>query len=604
MVALRDAGQRWGLSGAGGRDRGSRWRDSRWWKLTGLCVGLNTLEMVLVAAFDHGARPDLAPQASAIAPFGVFGDLRWVSVYHDSWAAAASELAAMLVVRGSLTAVSIALAWPAHLPRPGAGTLWRRGLFATALAAVLLLPSVTLLFGSAVVPVSWLFLAAVPTALLVASIVHPAAVSADWWRRVAAARAVGWVALAFVTLSLASAAMDALPIAFWPVVAALGGLFNAWSWIGLVSAVVDRRPAAHMVPVGALATLVLTGTVVSGTVLGFNLARSAGASTVGIASPAPPRTSTGPAVLVVSGYGSMWEGEISHPIPGDFLEERFSYRGLGPQGEPLPYTSADTTKPIPTLDRMLLEQVAWLHARTGQRVAVVAESEGALVAKTALLADPSPAVVALVMASPLESPGRVWYPTAGDHGWGVASNEAMGLISDALQGVAPIDLSPDNPWLASLDRQAPVMDRAMSCPMAGVRQFALLPLADATVAPAPQMLPFPSVVLPAFHGGLLGTASGEQVVSQVLEHRPVDKDRWLALADQAISYAASAWQVPSLVPSEYPGAGHSPAGGSLSCRQAATKLRAALSALGPSHHRHAGAPMWAARTFSIAHRSN
>ena len=332
-----------------------------------------------------------------------------------------------------------------------------------------------------------------------------------------------------------------------------------------------------MVPVAALAALVLVGSVVSGTVLGFDSARRAGASTVSRYEGATSRAGAGLAVLIISGYGSRWGGQVGHPIPGNFVEQRFSYRGLGPCGEPLSYTSADTAKPISELDQMVLAQVASLRARTGQRVAVVAESEGALAAKTALLADPRPAVAALVMASPLQSPGRVSYPTTGDHGWGVASNEAMRLIGDAFQGVAPIDLSPDNALLASLDRQAPVLEDAMSCPIAGVRQFVLLPLADATVAPVAQKLPFPSVVLPAFHGGLLESASGEQVVSRVLRHRTVSQDELLALADQAISYAASAWQVPSLAPSDYPGAVHGRTGGTggpSSCNQVAAELRA------------------------------
>jgi len=544
------------------------------------------VETALVATFERGAHPDLAPQASAIAPFGVFSDLRWVSVYHDSWATAAAELAAMVVVRGALTAWSIALAWPAHLPRPTLGALLRRGIFATALAAVLLLPSVTLLFGLAVVPVSWLFLAAVPTALLVALIVHPAAVSADWWRRCVAPRAVGWVALAFVTLSVASAAMAALPVVFWPVVAVLGGLFNAWSWVGLVHAVADRRPAQHIVPVSALATLFLIGSVIGGTVLGFNLASGAGASTVGTGAPAhttaakvtsarvPTAASTKLAVLIVSGYGSSWDGQASHPIPGNFVEVRFSYRGLGPQGRPLPYSSRDTAKPILELDRMMLAQVASLHTRTRRPVAIVAESEGALVAKTALLADLGPAVSVLVMASPLVALGRVWYPATGNSGWGVASNEAMRLIGGAFQGAAPINLSPDNPLFASLDRQAPLLENAMSCPIAGTRQFALLPIADATVAPVADALRFPSVVLPAFHGGVLETASGELIVSRVLEHRPFSRDQLLVLAAEAISDAASAWQVPSLVPSDYPEVVRS---GQSYCGQVATAFRAALS---------------------------
>lgn len=565
---------------------------ARRWGLVGLCVGLNLLEATLVAAFGHGTHPDLAPQASAIAPFGVFGDLRWVSVYHDSWPSVSAELLGTLVVRGLLTALSIGLAWPLKVARPARPTLVRRGLMATGLAAVLLMPSVTLLFGIAVVPVSWLFLAAVPTALLVAFIVHPAAVSADWWRRLVSARAVGWVAGSFVTLSVASALMAASPAALWPVIATLVGAFNAWSWVGLVHTVVERRPARHIVPFPGLAALGLAGIVIGGTVLGFSMTqgpsvgRAGGPASAGTsgraaappnATPARPsaaRHQKGPALLIVSGYGSRWDGLPDDPIPGGYIEERFSYKGLALDGLPLAYTSADTAKPLARLDRMLLAQVAALHRRTHRDVDVIAESEGALVSKTALLARPDPAVKLLVMASPLESPGRVSYPTGGADGWGVASNAAMQLISDAVQGVAPINLSPDNPLFASMDHEAPVLENAVSCPLAGARQYALLPLADATVTPATGQLPFPSVVLAAFHGGLLETPSGQDVVADILEHRPLAKDPLLKLADVAISYAATAWQVPSLTPSDYPStsAKSQTAGPGPGCTQVAREL--------------------------------
>lgn len=554
--------------------------------LMGLCVGLNVLETCLVGAFGHGSHPDLAPQASAVAPFGVFGDLRWVSVYHDSWPALAAELVGTLVVRGFVTALSIGLSWPTNLPQPRPGALLRRGVLATALAAVLLLPSVTLLFGMAAIPVSWLFLAAVPTALLVAMLVHPAAVSPDWWRRVVSARAVGWVVCAFIVLTLSSAVMAGLPEAFWPLVAVLSGLFNAWSWTALVHAVVDRRPARHTVPVAALTAVVVAGTIVGGAVLGFSAARNAqpkrvtaAAHPAGNASPVVKGTSPerpkGPALLIVSGYGSTWDGQPDHQIPGNYIEERFSYRGLGVGGSPLPYTSTDTAKPLATLDRMLLAQVSALHSRTGLTVAVVSESEGALVAKTALLAEPDRAVSVLIMASPLESPGRVSYPTRGD-GWGVASNAAMRLISDAFQGISPVDLSPDSALLSSLDHDAPLLENAMSCPISGVHQFALLPLADATVSPAAEKLPFPSVVLAAFHGGLLETASGEKVVADVLRDRPVTDDQLLALADAAIAYAATAWQVPSLTASDYPNTVTTGAANGPGCGTVARELRAGI----------------------------
>ena len=281
--------------------------------------------------FDHGASPELAPQASAIAPFGVFGDLRWISVYHESWPGLVVEVAAMLFVRGALTAYSVFLAWPAHVPSPSGRRLLSRGVFATALAAVLLAPSVVLLFSLATVPVSWLFLAAVPSALLVAFIAHPVGVSNDWWRRLFAPRALGWVLLAFLTLSLASAAMAVAPPVLWPVISGLTGLFNAWSWVGLVHVVVDRRPARYVVPAVPLATVALVGVVIGGTVLGFAHVRDvkADASPLGVAgaSTGPP-AGTGQPVLIVSGYGSSWDGRDRHPVPGNFLEEPFSYRGL------------------------------------------------------------------------------------------------------------------------------------------------------------------------------------------------------------------------------------------------------------------------------------
>jgi hypothetical protein len=151
----------------------------------------------------------------------------------------------------------------------------------------------------------------------------------------------------------------------------------------------------------------------------------------------------------------------------------------------------------------------------------------------------------------------------------------MRLLSDAFQGVAPVDLSPDNPFLASLDGEATVLEKAMSCPINGTRQFALLPLADATVVPVAEKLAFPSVVLPAFHGGLIESPSGEKVLSRVLLNQPVSDDRLLQLTDDAISYASAAWQVPSLAQSDIP-APQRRAGIAPSCPQVAAQLRGAV----------------------------
>jgi len=545
------------------------WRGtSRWWQLAAVCVGANMAELGLVT-MSHGTGAELMPQASAVPPFGVFSDLRWVSVYNNSWPTFAAEVAAMLLVRTALTAISVLLAWPSHLPSPSGRALLGRSGLATALSAALVYPSVVLLFASAVAPVSWLFLTAVPLSVLVALVVHPIGMSADWWRRPLSLRALGWVVLVFATMSLAGALVATLPEWLWPLVAVASGFSNAWSWRGLVGAVVERRPSHLIVPVVPLAVLALVGGVIGGTVTGFHDARQAAAEDKPAAAAAP--NTGGQPVLFVSGYGSSWDGQVQDRLPGDFAEEQFSYRGLSPTGEPLAYSGADTVKPVPELDQMLLAQLKSFYEKTGKKVDLVAESEGAVIAKTALLAQPGAPVAALVMASPLEAPGRVSYPTSGDRGWGAATDAAMHLVSKALGAVSTVALSPTSAFIASLDTEGPLLERAMSCPVAGVQQFLLLPLADATVVPPKEGLPFPSAVVPAFHGGLLEDPSTDKVISQVLSGGPLERDVPLHLAEQAISYAAGAWQVPSLVTSQYPpgvlGVGSTP-----SCAKVVAKL--------------------------------
>jgi hypothetical protein len=61
---------------------------------------------------------------------------------------------------------------------------------------------------------------------------------------------------------------------------------------------------------------------------------------------------------------------------------RYSYRGITAAGELLPYTPADTQQSLLVSAARLGGQVAALHRAYGQPVTLVAESEGALVART------------------------------------------------------------------------------------------------------------------------------------------------------------------------------------------------------------------------------
>ena len=178
---------------------------------------------------------------------------------------------------------------------------------------------------------------------------------------------------------------------------------------------------------------------------------------------------------------------------------------------------------------------------------MVAESEGALVAKTALLAEPGFPVAMLVMASPLEDPGPVSYPTSGDKGWGVASDEGMRLLSEAFQGISPVDLSPNSPFLhfSSCPRRRswrkPSRARSPAsasspCCRSPTRRLCRRPRSSRSR----QWCCLPSMA------GSSTTRPGRRCCRGSCQNCPVSEDQLLQLADEAISYAASAWQVPSL----------------------------------------------------------
>jgi hypothetical protein len=521
------------------------------WLLLIVCVFPPVFESVLVLLLIPGSYPTLAPQASAVAPFGVFHDLRWLSVYANSWLSFGALAGTILVARGVLTGLSVRLAWPAATPPPAMGRLLLRGVGATAFAALLLAPSVALLFALAVVPVSWLFLAGVPLALGVALVVHPIAITGGWWKHAIPLRALGWVALSFVVLTGAAAAIAFVPHWVDFVIDVVVGVFNARAWVGMVGAVVEPRHVRGLVPAVPVALALMVAIVVVGSVNGFTHVnpRNTGGDTQNVSS-APARGER--AVLVVAGYGSHWDGTERHPFPGQFFEEQFSYLGLGRSGQPLPYTSAETVQPLEKLDAEMASQVAELSEESGRRVDIVAESEGALVTATYLVSYHDPPVSTAVLASPLIEPGRVSYPLGSSSaGFGLASRYAMQLLGSTYQSVAPIDLSPQSAFLESVDEFAPLLQRVLSCPAPGVRKFAFLPLADATAAPLHVTLPFRSVVVPAFHGGLVGSLSTDPLIAQVLKGGEPNGSGALRDLDTVIAASAAAWQVPALAPSDY-----------------------------------------------------
>jgi hypothetical protein len=543
--------------------------ESSLWSHPGLlavCIALPMIEVGLLWGVGLTSALGIAPSITAPVPFAIFHDLRWLMVYHNSWLGFALEAVAMLAFRGGLTALLVWLAWPRGVAIPSPAVLLRNAILFTVISAVLLVPWVGLLFGLAVMPISWLFFTAVPPVLAVGLLIHHGVVRSGW--HAPAARTTGWVALTFAVLTLSGAALSASPAALRLPVAAAAGLFNAWAWNGIVNVLALRQVPRRAVPLVPIALVLLLAVVATGAGLGFRASVSNGGSTLSRA----PYASGGRPVLLVSGFGGAWDGVPRNWLPGELDERRFSYRGQDGSGQPLPYSAADTHHTLPELVKTMAAQVDALHRQSGQEVAIVAESEGALVAKTYLAATPNAPVDELVMLSPLVQPARVWYPSRGQDGWGLVSGWELREIGGLFRDLSGADITADMPVVRSLLDHGPAVRDLLACPLPDTRQLALFPLADAVATPHPSEIGIPSEVVPAFHGGLLADDGIRKAVSTYLEDGKVAPATVWPVAQQILRASAAAWQVPEL-PLTLNRGWTGPGGRSPSCDAMAASLR-------------------------------
>src|SRR6185437_15685847 len=173
--------------------------------LIAFAAGGAMAEATLLSFLAPSARP-LAPQVTALPP---------LAAYHD-------------------------LPWPHQpaLPRPSfLGSLLSCALL-TVLTGLVMSPVVTLMFGVALLPFSWPYLAAVPILLGTAAALSSGGVGQAWWRRLPPARTAAWVIATFGVLSLASALMTRLSTPGIIAVAGLAGIVDARAWYGLTAAAV------------------------------------------------------------------------------------------------------------------------------------------------------------------------------------------------------------------------------------------------------------------------------------------------------------------------------------------------------------------------------
>jgi len=558
-------------------------------------------EAGLLIALAPDARA-LAPQATALPPLAVFHDLRWLYASQHSWLGFGLLLAAIVLGRSALNTVLIRLAWPKGAAAPSMRDLLRRTLAVTAFACLLLSPLVSLTFGVAILPFSWPFLAMIPALLMIALPLSHAGMVSDWWRVLPPLAAVGWLLAEFAVLSAAAALTGDLPTAAAVPVAGLAGLVNARAWYATTRALArpqrharlrpgwlvlqlgwlalplagamppmaaleyTPKPAspphagtAHRIPAAPLALAVAIALLIALTRAVFVF--SGPGTGPGAGTGVVPEAAYGPSapgqaahavtiggrrahhpVLEILGFGSSCcarDSALARAMPGTQVE-LFSYRGLTRSGQPLPYEPADSNLPLPDLGDLISAQVWRLHDETGQPVDIVAESEGTLGVDAMLARHPAAPVGSVVLLSPIVAPGQARYGnTAGS---GMVTGGELNAVVWFIGGLSPFGTSGAERLIDSVNSVgARFASEAAEDPP--VRVMELVPLADAVTLPACH-LPPNVLVLPAFHGELLGNPAALRMVRSFLGYRPVHGAAGLRGTAEIMAAAAAAWRMP------------------------------------------------------------
>jgi hypothetical protein len=523
--------------------------------LAATTAGLALGELAILSLLGPVTGLAAAPQVSAPTPFDLFHDLRWIAVYTPSWFAVAAAIIGFLVARAVVTSVIVGMAWPRSTSPPPRRELLRRATWATGIVAVVLVPWVIMLFATAVFSLSWTWITAVPVVVMISLVVHHAAITTDWWRIRPPAASASAILVAFATVTLVGAVIAAGPGWLrWPA-ALVGGLVNGWCWLRITHAVAPRLVGARPMPprrrpFAVVALGAILALVIGGAAAGFAIAIALERGRDPI--PVAGVNRAGIPVLVVRGFNSSWDGVTRRWVRGDVRIVRFSYAGLDAGGRPRPYAREATHATVRTLARRMADQVDALADASGQRIGIVAESEGALIALTYLLGTPDAPVDAIVALSPLPEPGRVSYPAPGRVGWGVAAGAAVDAVAAVVGGLGPVDVRASTPLFRSIVEQAPLFQGLLRCRARGVRQLVVLPFDSGLAAPIPATVEIPYVVRPAFHGGLLGDDETARLVARVLRGDAVGSYAGWRTVDHVVQALASPWQVASLAKSLEP----------------------------------------------------
>ena len=581
--------------------------------LIAFAAGGAMAEAALLSFLAPSARP-LAPQVTALPPLAAYHDLRWLFAFNQPWLGFTGALVLLVVARSAVDAVLVMLAWPREtepdIPRPRFLPSLLSCAVLTVLVGLVMSPVVTLMFGVALLPFSWPYLAAVPILLGTAVALSQGGVGQAWWRRLPPARTAAWVIATFGVLSLASVLMTHLDTPGIVVVAGLAGVVDARAWYGLTAAAVrgaaERPPHSWQwraalwrirralrsrtswVPVAPLAAvmvlalvvgmarLAFTGTVrfapgagdvVAGAVTGDSgdgqaaaagaaggaSAASAGGSTSATSAPGGTRSASAGkvsgAVLVVAGFGSncCHGANALRAAEPHMLVRQFSYLGLNAAGQPIPYGRAEDLS-IQVLGDRMAAQVDKLYQQARTPVDIVAESEGTLGLYAMLARHPHVPIGSVVLLSPIVEPGQA------GQGVDTVPGAALTTLNDLVGGMSPYGRSGAQALIESVSEVGASYFATVSRDT-GRPWLAVVPLANAVTLPA---CPWPPnvIFIDAFHGGLLGDRSVQQMVEAFLASGKVPdselaklvggNQRDLRSAAQLIAAAAAAWRMPDL----------------------------------------------------------
>jgi hypothetical protein len=538
--------------------------------LIAFAMGGAMAETMLLLIVAPAAAP-LGPQLTAVPSIAAYHDVRWLFAGQQSALTFALGGLVLLIVRAALDTALLRLAWPrvpggtANAPSVVTAFFSCAGL--TAVTWLLLAPAVTLTFGAAVVPFSWPFLAALPLVIGIAAALSHGGVASAWWRRLPPPATVGWMLISFAVLSLASIAMLRSVAVVSVLVAAVSGLINARAWYGIAAAasrlphevtghdsvwrtigkVVSWIPAA---PIAALLVVVLaigvarllfTGTIQLPAPHSVSVAALSANGSAARAKPVTPQVAG--AVLVVGGFGSSCCDDTGDLGASGLTVRQFSYAGLNAKGQPRAQGSSADDVPLPELGDQMAVQLLRLHDITHRPVNVVAESEGTLGLYAMLARHPGLPIGRVVLLSPIIAPGQY-----GTDSTDAIPQDALNELNTLIGRMSPYGSSGAEELIDSVARYGAAYFADVTADRGrGVQALVVVPLADSTTMACD--LPSNVLVVPEFHGGLLGDPAVQVTVRSFLTGHGVpasmisESDGFRTLAN-AISDAAAAWRMP------------------------------------------------------------